>query len=189
MVAGQDIKSASTRTAIINEDTKNASTRVQFSTGGRFDNLYYQIKKPVRIGLPAGFIGINQGLNLLERKTSQDILASLIDPISPITFSQRVKSLPQIDGTTELLLHLDEGQGTTVYDASGNGLTGTLSGTTWKTGMNKWFRKCVSFNALTDTITVGDDPALDFTNTESFSISFWVYLRRQGTATEDLIDK
>ena len=154
-----------------------------------FDNLYYSIKKPVRIGLPAGYIGVNQGVDIVERKTSRDILAAIIDPISPITFAQRVKSLPQMDGTTELLLHLDEGQGSTVYDASGNGLTGSITGATWAGGENKWFRKCLSFDATSENITITDNPVLDFTESESFSISFWFYPGKTGSGTVALISK
>jgi hypothetical protein len=155
-----------------------------------FDNLYYKIRKPVRIGLPAGYIGVNQGVDIIERQTARDILASLIDPVSPITFNQYLKSLPDRGGDTRLLLHFDEGIGTTAYDSSGNELEGTLSGgTAWETGKNKWFRKCLRLDAVTEIMTVGDNTLIDFAAADSFSIGFWFLAVRQGSSTVDLMDK
>lgn len=154
-----------------------------------FDNLYYQLVKPVRVGLPAGHMAINQGVSIIERQTSRDILGAIIDPISPITFAQHIKSLSQMDGTTELLLHLDEGQGSTVYDASGNGITGAITGATWTGGKNKWFRRSLSFDATSENITITDNPALDFSDSESFSIGFWFYPGRTGAGIVALISK
>ncbi len=55
----------------------------------------------------------------------------------------------------------EEGSGSTTADSSGNGLTGTLTATTW-TSSGK-FGKALSFNGSSSWVTVPDANALDLT--------------------------
>ncbi len=63
----------------------------------------------------------------------------------------------------------DEGAGTTVSDASGNGHTGTISGATWATGQ---FGNALSFNGTSNWVTVADANDLDLGT--GMTVSAWV---------------
>jgi hypothetical protein len=65
----------------------------------------------------------------------------------------------------------NEGTGTTTADASGNGLNGTLSATTWTTAGR--FGSSLSFNGSSSLVTVADHALLDLTT--GMTISAWVF--------------
>lgn len=71
--------------------------------------------------------------------------------------------------------NLDEGAGSSVYDSSGNGNTGTITGATWETNRaNCVLGKCVSFsgsNQYIEKISPSDLPSGQSART----ISVWVY--------------
>lgn len=65
---------------------------------------------------------------------------------------------------------LNEGQGTILHDASGNGNDGTIHGARWvrnKTG------SCLEFDGLTSYVDCGGGPALDLR--KDMSLQLWVY--------------
>jgi hypothetical protein len=64
-----------------------------------------------------------------------------------------------------------EGSLATTADASGAGLNGTITGATWTTSGR--FGNALSFNGLSDWVTVADSPALRFTS--GMTIEAWVY--------------
>ncbi len=64
----------------------------------------------------------------------------------------------------------NEGSGTTVADASGNGNNGTINGATWTTGK---FGQALSFNGSGARVTVKDAASLDLTN--AMTLEAWVY--------------
>ena len=64
----------------------------------------------------------------------------------------------------------DEGSGTTVTDASGQGLTGTISGATWTTSGK--YGKALSFNGTSSYVDLGNPTALQLTG--SMTLSAWV---------------
>jgi uncharacterized protein YjdB len=72
--------------------------------------------------------------------------------------------------------NFNEGSGSTVTDASGNGNTGTISGATWTTSGK--FGGALSFNGANSWITVNDAASLDLTS--GVTIEAWVKL---STAT------
>jgi len=63
----------------------------------------------------------------------------------------------------------DEGEGTIAYD-SANGNNGTINGASWTTGK---FGGALDFDGTNDYVNVGDQPNLDFGETDSFSICAW----------------
>ena len=66
----------------------------------------------------------------------------------------------------------DEGTGTTVADATGNGHTGTATGSpTWETG---WSGSCMNFDGTDDFVTVADHASLNFGADQDFTISLRV---------------
>ena len=75
------------------------------------------------------------------------------------------------DVNTIALYHFDETSGNTVTDASGNGHTGILSGTTKTLGK---YGNARAFSAYTDYIDCGSDKSL--TPTTQVSIEFWIYI-------------
>ena len=72
-----------------------------------------------------------------------------------------------------------EGSGTTTADASGNGLSGTLSGTTW-TAAGK-YGNALSFNGTSSFVDLGNPAALRLTG--SMTWSAWVFAT--GTPADD----
>jgi hypothetical protein len=78
---------------------------------------------------------------------------------------------------------LDERTGTSAYDSSGNGYTGTLTnGPIWDTGK---IGGGVYFDGADDYISMGDVAAFDVSDTADFSISAWFY--RSSFDTHDYI--
>jgi len=71
----------------------------------------------------------------------------------------------------------DENTGTSAYDSSGNGNTGTLTnGPTWTTGK---INSALSFDGFDDYVTIGN--ASVFNNFADMTISVWIYLNGWGT--------
>ncbi len=65
----------------------------------------------------------------------------------------------------------NEGSGTTVADASGNGNGGAITGATWTASGR--YGSALTFNGTSNTVTVNDAPTLDLTN--GMTIEAWVY--------------
>ena len=63
----------------------------------------------------------------------------------------------------------DDGAGTTATDATGKGLNGTVSGATWTAGK---FGTSLSFNGVSDWVTVPDADSLDLTT--GMTLEAWV---------------
>ena len=79
----------------------------------------------------------------------------------------------------------DEGSGTTVSDASGNGNNGTVSGTSWTTsGKNGG---ALSFNGTTSRVTVPDSASLHLTT--AMTLEAWVNPTTVTKAWRDVIYK
>jgi hypothetical protein len=70
----------------------------------------------------------------------------------------------------------DEGSGTSLADASGNGHTGGISGASWSAQGR--FGNALGFDGLNDWVTVGDANALDFTS--GMTLEAWVFPTANG---------
>jgi len=66
----------------------------------------------------------------------------------------------------------DEKTGTSAYDTSGNGNTGTISGATWKSSNSCHEGGCLEFDGYGDGTTIPASNSLTF-GTNSFSIGLW----------------
>jgi hypothetical protein len=80
----------------------------------------------------------------------------------------------QSDANTVALWHFDEGSGSVVSDASGNGNDGTIGGATW-TNDGK-FGPALQFDGENDFVRVADNASLDLT--EEVTVEAWI--RGQG---------
>ncbi len=78
---------------------------------------------------------------------------------------------------------LDEGEGTTAGDSSGNGNSGRIYGATWVDGK---FGKALSFDGVDDYVEIPDSESLDLT---SFTVEVWVYPREIKSDYQPLIVK
>ena len=74
-------------------------------------------------------------------------------------------------GSLVAAYNFQEGSGTTVQDASGQGNHGTLSNVSWTT--NGQFGNALSFNGSNSWVTVADKNSLDLTN--GMTLEAWVY--------------
>jgi hypothetical protein len=79
---------------------------------------------------------------------------------------------------------LDEKTGTTAYDSSGNGFTGTLTNSPrWTNGK---YNSGADFSGSTQYITVSDNASL---KPNSITVEFWMYLKNGSDTNARLIDK
>lgn len=67
---------------------------------------------------------------------------------------------------------LSEGSGGSVYDKSGNGSTGTITGSTWKTSADCVSDSCLYFNGSSDWVDCGTNSILAPTN--ALTLMAWV---------------
>jgi chitodextrinase len=79
----------------------------------------------------------------------------------------------------------NEGSGTTVTDASGNGNTGTIQGATW-TSAGK-FGNALTFNGTSNWVTVNDAASLHATN--ALTLETWVYPTANQSGWRTIIQK
>jgi len=89
-------------------------------------------------------------------------------------FDKENYSVPD-DSDCVLLLHMDEGSGSTTYDASGEGHDGTLINTpTWTdTSFRGEAGTSIDFNGTTELITCPDDADYSFAGDVPFSVECW----------------
>jgi hypothetical protein len=79
----------------------------------------------------------------------------------------------------------DEGSGTVVADASGNGNTGTAANTSWAAAGR--FGKALSFDGASSRVTVPDSASLHLSS--AFTLEAWVNPATVSSAWRDLIEK
>lgn len=78
----------------------------------------------------------------------------------------------------------NEGSGTTVADASGNGHTGTITGATWSTQGK--FGACLSFDGVDDWVTINHAAQLNLTT--GMTLEAWVF-PTASAGTRDVVIK
>jgi len=123
----------------------------------------------------------------------EDLTQEFFQPFGDLTSNEQVRQLRICievlrrffpPSPTDAVAHwtLDEGSGSTVSDASGNGSNGTLQGgPTWSTGkVGAW---ALSFDGVDDYVQVGAVPKLKMM--DSLSISAWIYPRGRGSSTTE----
>jgi fibronectin type 3 domain-containing protein len=79
----------------------------------------------------------------------------------------------------------DEGSGTTVTDASGNGNNGTITSATWSTAGK--YGKALSFNGTSARVTIPDAPSLELSS--GMTLEAWVNPSTVNTNWRDVIYK
>lgn len=71
----------------------------------------------------------------------------------------------------EMSYHFDENAGTDVFDDSGNGYDGTISGATWTTGK---IGSALDFDGIDNYVSENSGLAGDFDLTDAFSLEAWI---------------
>jgi hypothetical protein len=79
----------------------------------------------------------------------------------------------------------EEGSGTVVNDASGNGNNGTISGATWTTSGK--YGNALSFNGTNALVSVNNAPSLQLTS--AMTLEAWVYPTTVNSLWRDVIYK
>ena len=79
----------------------------------------------------------------------------------------------------------DEGSGTVVNDASGNGNNGTISGATWTTSGK--YGNALTFNGTSALVTINNAPSLQLTS--AMTLEAWVYPTTVNSTWRDVIYK
>jgi len=101
----------------------------------------------------------------MNRRVAVSVLLAIF-----VLVSLASPAVAQAPSDAVLLLHFDEGSGTTAKDSSGNGNDGTIYGATWTTGVSG---KALQFDGVDDYVDCENDASLDF-GTGTFTIETWV---------------
>ncbi len=112
------------------------------------------------------------------------------DPMSgPVTWSFTTASVPTLQSGLVAEWQFNEGSGTTTADSTGDGHTGTLAGSvSWTTGLVG--PNALSFSSSNDGhVSVPDSSSLDFSATQSYSLSAWVYVPSLPNGWTAIVEK
>jgi len=129
-------------------------------TNGNFDDFSLKIAKPQALSLPPGAHDTNQIRIPATSRLNDDVSAdglqrTVIAPDNPVTFKQQLQELD--DDSCVLSLPLDEGQGSIVYDHSGNDNNGTITSALWcEEYLNGKNINYLKFDGSADLVTMDD---------------------------------
>ena len=118
-------------------------------------------------------------MNLLKRlrrsrKTVFVVALAVIVIVAPLVINTLLNiTANQVKADT--FIKMDEGYGTTsaVHDQNNSVSAGSITGATWKTEDLCFDGKCLYFDGDQDYVKYSDDPDLDFTSSDNFTITLW----------------
>lgn len=127
-------------------------------------------------------------INLLKNKKARRFLVvvltiSLMFSTVVVTFFRPGR----VSADTTLLF--DEGYGTSVNDSNGSVSAGTITGSVWRTDDLCRREKCLYFDGSGDKVTFSDDADLDFSATNTFTVSGWFRHPKISTNPDYLVTK
>ncbi len=138
-------------------------------------------------GYAANFSSANAGTNIPVTVSGLTLAGSAA---GNYTLSQPTGLMANITALKTVLglvaaYSFDEGSGTTVFDASGNGNNGTISGTTWTTAGK--YGNALVFNGTNSMVIINNSPSLDLTT--GMTLEAWVNPSVVSTVWRDVIYK
>ncbi|MBI2278918.1 MAG: hypothetical protein HYU81_02550 [Candidatus Brennerbacteria bacterium] len=144
----------------------------------------YSLRTPVGFGNPSASSTYDASFAPLSGALSANKVLTLVGSVDGLVGDLVLRTVGAITARTDKSLagywHLDEGTGTSAYDASGNGRNGTLTGgPTWQSGSNCKAGGCVSFDGTDDYLDLGTS-ALD--ELSQGSVGMWMRLGANGVA-------
>lgn len=113
------------------------------------------------------------------------IIAILL-PLVVFRFIYQTLAAPPVANTR---WKMDEAQGTTLQDASTNDNDGTTTGAVYADKSRCLDGNCLFFDGADDRVTRADDADMDFSNTDSFTITFWFRHQVESSGTDMIITK
>lgn len=144
--------------------------------GAKFSNPSASTTMDIVFAGATGFPSSSQVISLINGFTDGQIGDVIVKSLGSIA--------TRLDNGLIGYWHLDEGVATTTYDASGYGITGTLTnGPTWQLGVNCRAGGCLLFSD--NYVTVSTAPSLS----TSGSISVWVKVNSWGTNYDAIVFK
>lgn len=105
---------------------------------------------------------------------------------SSVFSSQSIVNAGPSVGITVCNWKLNENSGSTCTNSIGAGYSGTLTGTTWTKGVSG---SCLNFNGTSSKMTVANGDYLNYTATQRFSISAWIYIPTTANKWQGVITK
>jgi hypothetical protein len=140
-----------------------------------------------QIGTPTGTTYSNSGLaantSYRHRVRATDAAGNL-SPYSNVATATTLQGTNTSPSGLVAAYTFNEGTGTTVADASGNGNTGTITNATWTTGK---YGKALSFNGTNALVTINDAPSLHLTT--AMTLEAWINPGAVVHQWEDIIYK
>ncbi|MFA6365397.1 MAG: LamG-like jellyroll fold domain-containing protein [Candidatus Paceibacterota bacterium] len=122
--------------------------------------------------------------NLSGKKVISFITGRRDNFVGDIILNTLGKATPRFDSGLIGYWHLDEGTGTSTYDASGSGNTGTLTNNpTWQTSTNCEADGCLSFDGVNQYVSASGVPNL----TSALTVEAWAKTPIVQDATYDTI--
>ncbi len=142
--------------------------------GAKFSNPYTSSTMDVLFAGATGFPSSSQVITLINGFTDGQIGDVIVKSLGSIA--------TRLDTGLVGYWHLDEGTGTTAYDASGYGENGTLvSGPTWQTSSNCKAGTCLSFDSTDDYVSLSNI-SVNTASSQKNTVEFWMYWN--GVTTE-----
>ncbi len=144
------------------------------STGGAFVTLTdtsSTLTIPASVTVAAGSTSANFSATTGSFSTDQSVTVTAAFNGSSATASLTLQTATTTVPTGLVAAYsLDAGSGTTITDASGHGITGTIHGATWTTTSK--FGKALSFNGTNNYVDLGNPASLQITG--SMTWSAWI---------------
>lgn len=130
---------------------------------------------PFNVGVSIEECGAFDEMWIIGVDTGSDFISTVFNNQSNNSTFYSEVSIPERRHEPRAHWKMDEGSGSTIYDAVGESNNGTATNTTWETvEANCVMGKCLTFGTTDNRVTVSDHIDLDFAAGMSFTLEAWI---------------
>jgi len=175
------LAAGTTQTSFSLATNENATCRYATTAGVAYASMPNTFTTTGALAHSTTVTGLTNGGSYSYFVRCQDPAANPNTNDFPISFSVA----PTADTGLVAAYSFNEGSGGVVADASGHGLTGTITGASWTTQGR--FGNALSFNGTSAMVTVASNALLNMTT--AMTLEAWVFPTAQGTLWRNVIIK